>query len=174
MVNAIIFPARQEQQALARQLATIDSEYAAKKKPIVQRLEAVKSLLAAYEDVSPVLEQGASEKAGFSVEDEPTKVQAVRQNSHKARVLTAAIKILTNENQMTTRDLLGQMERQGIQFNAANKAGNLSVILSKDNRFVSDRRSGWSLADRGPQDVGAFAGLSKAEAVSQSIAPNRV
>lgn len=174
MENAIILPARQEQQALAQQLAAIDSEYAAKKKPIFQRLEAVKSLLAAYGDVSPVPEQVASEKSGFAVESEANKVQTVRENSHKARVLSAAIEILTAEYQMTTKHLLAEMEQRGIQFNAANKAGNLSVILSKDNRFVSDRRSGWSLADRGPQDVGASAGLSKAEAVSQPIAPNRV
>ncbi len=177
MEHSILTPARAEQQALEIEIAAIDAEYAAyavKKKSLVQRLDAVKALRAAYGDYTLVSGLSAIANGLSEIGTALIKAQSVRENSHKARVISTSVEILKGGISMPTKHLLDQLEKRGIQFNAANKAGNLSVLLSKDNRFVSDRRSGWSLTDRGPQDVEASAGLSKAEAVSQSIAPPRV
>lgn len=158
MENTILTAARLEQQELEKQLAVIDSEYTAKKKAIVQRLEAVRSLRSVYGDAAPASDwfsvaQGLGEIATAFV-----KAQTARENSHKARVLAAAIDILKKDSPIRTPQLLAFIEARGIEFNAKDKAANLSVILSKDDRFVSDRKNGWSLAEKNPQDVPASAG----------------
>jgi hypothetical protein len=162
METALITAARIEQKELEGHISKLDSEYAAyadKRKSLAQRLEAVKVLRTTYGDVDPpgwlVIAQGMGEIANAIV-----RAQTVRENSHKARVLSASAEILNGGISVPTRDLLEQLEKRGIQFNAANKAGNLSVILSKDDKFVSDRRNGWSLRDKSPQDVTASVGLS--------------
>jgi hypothetical protein len=166
MNNEILDAVRNEQQSLEAQLSSIEAEYTRKKKPLISRLEAIKALRIAYGDVA--------DSATVIGHDAPAKAQVSRESSFKARIVAASTEILGGSIPMPTSFLLDRLEAQGLQFNAANKTGYLSVILSKDDRFVSDRRNGWSLRDKSPQDVAASAGLSQAEAVSQSIAPNRV
>lgn len=176
MENTILTAARAEQQELEHSLAAIDADYAAKKKSIVHRLEAVKALRSAYNDTTlPVQREGSVALAALvDLAGNVVKAVTTRENTLKARVLSAAVEILQGTSPVKTQLLVEEIEKRGVEFTARDKAGNLSVLLSKDDRFVSDRRNGWSLTDRGPQDVEASAGLSKAEAVSQSIAPNRV
>lgn len=172
--TTIIEAARTEQRALEKQIHALDAEYAAyqgRKKALALRLEAVKSLRAAYGDSAmiaglEVVARGIAELGGAIL-----KAQVVRENSHKARVLAAASELLADGVHLPTRELLEKIEQRGIQFNAANKAGNLSVILSKDKKFVSDRRSGWSLKKENPQDATTSAGLLAAYAASQLTAP---
>jgi hypothetical protein len=171
MENSILTAARTEQRELEKQLLVIDAEYAEKKKPLVKRLEAVRLLRAAYGDVSPSSGLDTVSDGLVDIGGAFRRGQIVRENSHKARVLSAAMEILGSGISLPTRELLERIEQRGIQFNASNKAGNLSVILSKDERFVSDRRDGWSLKKQNPQDASPSAGLFAATAASQPIAP---
>lgn len=156
--TTILTAARLEQQQLERRLAAIDAEYAAKKKSTLERLAAVKALRAAYGDAAqPTLVEVITSGLGQIVKI-AAEAEVVRENSHKARVLAAAQDILKDGVSRSTAVLLPLIEKRGIQFNAANKAGNLSVILSKDRRFVADRRYGWSLKGESP----AVTGLSGA------------
>lgn len=155
MENSILIAVEVEQQQLEKQLSKLDAEYAAKKKLVITRLEAIKALRLAYgvdNRVLPVAHTKYPIVSGIPLPPAP------RENSHKARVLTAALEILKGGASVRTAELLKMIEERGVEFKAANKAGNLSVILSKDNRFVSDRRNGWSLAEKNPQDVTASAG----------------
>lgn len=156
--TAILTVARLEQQQLEQSIAAIDAEYAAKKKLVADRLSAVKALRAAYGDsaqptLSETLIAGVNQLARLVDE---AKVR--RENSHKASVLAAAQDILKDGVPRPTANLLALIEKRGVEFRAANKAGNLSVILSKDARFVADRRHGWSLKGESP----AVTGLSGA------------
>lgn len=102
-----------------------------------------------------------------------TKAAVARENSHKARVLSTAIEILKDGSQIRTPQLLEKIEAMGVEFTARDKAGNLSVILSKDDRFVSDRRHGWSLVREAQQDAPTSAGSQSAKADFNLTAPDQ-
>lgn len=165
MENSILHAARIEQKDLEKSLSVIDAEYAAKKKSLVQRLEAVRALRSAYGD-SPVSTLNDAPGALVQFVNLIVKAQTARENSHKARVLSAAVEILKGGASIRTQPLLEEIEQRGVEFTARDKAGNLSVILSKDERFVSDRRNGWSLKKENPQDAPTSAGLFAANAAS--------
>jgi hypothetical protein len=155
METQILTAAEAEQFSLEKQLARLDSEYKAKRKPILERLEAVKALRLAYGiDYRVSRQPEMFDPGAFVGQTNPTP----RENSHKARVLSAAVALLADGMAMKTPVLLEQMEARGIEFQAKDKPGNLSVILSKDPRFVSDRRAGWSLAQKNQQDAATSAG----------------
>ncbi len=156
METSILDAAATEQQALEKQLAKLDADHATKRKAIVEKLQAVKALRLAYgaADAAPASQPALT---GFPVVS-GVPIPPARENSHKARVLAAAETILGKAGSLRTPALLEQIEGLGVEFRAANKAGNLSVILSKDPRFVSDRRTGWSLAQKTPQDAATSAG----------------
>lgn len=164
MENQILIAVEAEQQQLEKQLSKLDAEYATKKKLVITRLEAIKALRIAYgvdDHVFP------SAPAKYQIVSGIAPPPSPRENSHKARVLTAAFEILKGGISVRTAELLPMIEGRGIEFKAANKAGNLSVILSKDDRFVSDRRSGWSLKNENPQDAPTSAGSDAANAASK-------
>lgn len=170
MEHAILTPARAEQQALEKEIAALEAEYAAyavKKKSLVQRLDAVKALRAAYGDETVVSGLSAVAKGFSEIGAAIIKAHSARENSHKVRVISASAEILNGGISRPTKYLLDELEKRGIQFNAANKTGNLSVLLSKDDRFVSDRRNGWSLAKENPQDATTSAGFFAANAASK-------
>ncbi|MFC5500360.1 hypothetical protein ACFPOE_22650 [Caenimonas terrae] len=155
METQILYAAEAEQLSLEKQLAKLDSEYKAKRKPILERLEAVKMLRLAYGIDYRVGRQPEMFESGAHPEQ---AIPTPRENSHKARVLSAAMALLADGVSMKTPLLLEKMEARGIEFQAKDKQGNLSVILSKDPRFVSDRRTGWSLAQKNQQDAATSAG----------------
>lgn len=77
----------------------------------------------------------------------------------------------TNGGPMHTRDLVDRLTADGIEIGGSDKAVTVSVILSRDTRFVSDRKYGWRLAaedgnlkysdskEEAPRDAGTSAGL---------------
>lgn len=163
METSILIAVEAEQQQLEKQLSKLDSEYAAKKKLVITRLDAIKTLRLAYGVDNRVLPVANTKyPVVYGVPLPPSH----RENSHKARVLATALEILKGGASVRTAELLKMIEERGVEFKAANKAGNLSVILSKDNRFVSDRRNGWSLAEKNPQDAPTSAGSGAANAAS--------
>jgi hypothetical protein len=166
METEIVTSARTEQRSLEEQIRVLDEQFAAyerNRKALATRLEAVKALRAAYGDADPSgLESVLSAVAQLG--NAMLKPQVARENSHKARVLAAAFDLLSSGSPTPTRELLEKIEQRGIQFNAANKAGQLSVLLSKDDRFISDRKAGWRLKGESP----AGAGLSNAMASGEA------
>ena len=172
MENTILHAARFEQQDLVNAIAVLDAEYTAladKRKQLAIRLAAVEALRAAYGDRDRL-------DAGEGLQ-EPQKAFAkaitVRENSHKSRVLNTAIDILKDGSQVRIQNLLAAIEKRGVEFNAKDKAGNLSVILSKDERFASDRRYGWKLKNETPQDAPTSAGSQSVQTDLQLNAPTK-
>ena len=82
-----------------------------------------------------------------------------RENSFKARVIAASETILDLWGQLRTPQLVELIQKEGIEFSAADPVANLSAILSKSGKFVPDRKNGWSLAKKSPQDAPTSAGL---------------
>lgn len=72
---------------------------------------------------------------------------------------------------MHTRDLVDRLSAEGIEIGGSDKTITVSVILSRDERFASDRKHGWRLAswetkpetldskEKAPQDASTSAGL---------------
>jgi hypothetical protein len=67
--------------------------------------------------------------------------------SHRERIANAVAEILKIEGTKSTRELLPLLKMRGIDVGTSSPTGYLSVILSRDDRFKSDRATGWSLVD---------------------------
>lgn len=122
-----------------RELATIDAEIAAlqqRRGPLRQFVELADSLYGAptvsrpvYSDVSPGAASGAAGQKA------PVKVRAIA-------VCESHIAV---HGPTRTHDLLAVVQSAGIEIGSADPQNALSVLLSKDGRFVPDRKAGWSL-----------------------------
>lgn len=89
------------------------------------------------------------------------KVPTPRENSLKARVLKEVRDFVSLFGPTPTSDLVKMLEERGIEISGKDKGVTVSVILSRSNEFVSDRKNGWSLAEeKNPQDVAPSAGSS--------------
>jgi hypothetical protein len=68
-------------------------------------------------------------------------------DTKKARIVEAAAALIAAKGPMQTRELLTQMEAQGIDIGGGNKIDTISVALSRSkDRFKSDRAAGgWML-----------------------------
>lgn len=137
-----------EEKQLLLDLSRLEADYQQRRAPILRKLEAVRSVKAAFSPTEPEL---ALDHPQLTASDIAANVhsEAVKDDSsHKGRVTAAAIELLQQHGSMKTADLLARIEALGIVFMAKDKVGSLSVILSKDGRFVADRRIGWSLAQK--------------------------
>lgn len=80
----------------------------------------------------------------------------------KAVILDTCEMMLMAEGPRHTRDLERLLASRGIQVGGKSPAATLSVFLSRDARFKSDRVSGWSVVqpheEETPQGVAAPAG----------------
>jgi hypothetical protein len=85
-----------------------------------------------------------------------------REYSLKARVLKAVREYIELFGPTPTPDLVRMLEElHGIEVSGKDKGVTVSVILSRSNEFVSDRKNGWSLAEeKNPQDGATSAGSS--------------
>lgn len=90
------------------------------------------------------------------------RIRTSRENSLKASVLSLTHQAIQQHGPQTTAQLVAALEAQGVQITGKDKNTTVSVILSRSDEFVSDRRNGWSLAEKNPQDVAASAGSSTA------------
>lgn len=82
-----------------------------------------------------------------------------RSATQKGQIIAAVARILPKYGHRHTRDLLADLESQGIEIKAANKLLALSAILSKDNLFVASRKLGWSLNGSIPTTASTVAGM---------------
>jgi hypothetical protein len=90
-----------------------------------------------------------------------------RENSKKARILNTCMSIIKMSGATPTSSLVTQLEAAGIELTAVDKLTAVSTILSRSDKFKSDRVKGWSLVEKSPHDVDASAGLFTANAVSK-------
>lgn len=91
------------------------------------------------------------------------KAPTPREHSLKAKVLNAVRDHIALFGPTPTSALVDMLEGRGIEITGKDKGVTVSVILSRSNEFVSDRKNGWSLAEeKNPQDVAASAGSSTA------------
>lgn len=63
----------------------------------------------------------------------------------KGAVIQAVERMLANGHRMRLRNIVLQLTLEGIVIGGKDKLQAVSQILCKDERFVSDRRLGWSL-----------------------------
>ena len=83
--------------------------------------------------------------------------------SKKDRIAAAAAEIITKNGPKPTRDLLPLIEASGVLIGGGDKLQALSAVLSRDDRFKTDRAAGgWVLLqphkEEPPQGVSAPAG----------------
>lgn len=159
----ILAAAIAEEQSLEKELAQIRAElarieesYQRKQVPLLAKLQAVRAVRAAF-GTAPIA--GSATNESLFPPTHPTQAQKPRANTMKAAVIEAAQEILSDGVPRRTSELLPEILKRESRITATpNAAQNLSVILSKDPRFVSDRRTGWSLAQKNPQDAATSAG----------------
>lgn len=70
---------------------------------------------------------------------------ALSRPSAKDRITSAVADILADGEPRHTRALLAILEKNGIEVGGSDKVIALSVLLSRDPRFVANRKIGWSL-----------------------------
>ena len=85
----------------------------------------------------------------------------------KARILGLAEQAIKARGPQSTAALLEFVEAAGVEVTGAHKPTTVSVILSRDDRFKSDRKVGWTLVEPiqkelTPQDARTSAGSSTA------------
>lgn len=133
------------QQAL-RELAIIESEIAEK----IRRRDALRQFISMgqslFQDSRNNMTVGAL--AAFSSAQIDQFNAAKRSNTLSHRVSIAVEAILKAHGPTATKDLLPLLEEQGIEIGGDNKASTLSVMLSRNNKFVADRSTGWKLRTR--------------------------
>lgn len=75
--------------------------------------------------------------------------EETRMPTLKDQVLSATQRMLRGGIQMQTRDIVQELERQGIKLPGGTPAGKVlrvSLLLSREKeKFVADRTNGWSL-----------------------------
>ena len=75
--------------------------------------------------------------------------RASRSNTLSHRVAIAVEAILKSHGPTATKELLPLLEEQGIEIGGENKVSTLSVLLSRNERFVANRSTGWKLRPEG-------------------------
>lgn len=73
------------------------------------------------------------------------KDESDKKRPAKAIILDAVENILSDDNPRHTRILLDMLRMRGIEVGGKDKVLALSALLSRDDRFESDRKVGWSL-----------------------------
>jgi hypothetical protein len=158
--NSFYETAVAEEKELLGELKRLEAEHQARRAPLLRKLEATQQVKAAYSPDEPG-QPSPRRRVALIDDDAPAAANLPRlkeASSHKARVAEGAMQLLASGAPMKTPLLLEQLEARGIDFQAKDKLTNLSAILSRDDRFVSDRRIGWSLAQKNPQDAATSAG----------------
>ena len=84
---------------------------------------------------------------------EQPKIRFRKKVSAKQRIGLGTREILSSAKFMHTRDLLEELGKRGIEVGGKNKIINLSGIPGRNGEFKSDRKKGWSLKKKGPEDA---------------------
>lgn len=99
--------------------------------------------------------------------------KAGRQLYKKDQILDAAENVLADGVRRLSRDLLPEIEKQGVKIGGKDAVNALAVYLSREkHRFQTDQRAGgWTLTrfvqKRKPDDVGASSGFFVPTCASQ-------
>lgn len=89
-------------------------------------------------------------------------IQRARELSLKASVLQLSEQAISERGPTHTRELIDYIESRGVQITGSDKTVTVSVILSRSDRFASDRTRGWTLKQETPQDAPTSTGSSAA------------
>lgn len=68
--------------------------------------------------------------------------------TQKEAITSACAELLSTGEHMHTRELLEKLQSSGVIVGGKDKILTVSLILSRDPRFVANRRTGWSLAGK--------------------------
>lgn len=74
----------------------------------------------------------------------------------KEKILRAALAKLEDGSSIKTAELVRMFAEQGIDVGGKDPIASVSSILSRDNRFQSNRKTGWSLTKESPAQGEAF------------------
>jgi hypothetical protein len=162
MSKELVATVRADLESIRKQLAAYDGL----KKREAQLVAILPALLALY--APEELEQEAP-KAAAAPSPPPLQRRLVLQPpavSQKDRILEAAASVFMKMGPLKSRDMLQHIEAAGVHVGGADKVGALSAILSKSDRFESDRAAGgWVLVstpqkEEAPRGIDAPAGPS--------------
>lgn len=150
----------------AAELSSVDAQIAALEKRRIalrQFVELGRQLYAGHGHAQITLPAVQLDASGTSTPPNKfIRFQNARESSMKARILALSREALSKAPYLHTVQLIDYIEQHGVAVTGANKSTTVSVILSRDHDFVSDRTRGWSLVKKNPQDVAASAGSSTA------------
>ena len=149
MTDPILRAAREERSRLERTIASAKTRIA----EIDSFLQMYASLAAQAGVPTPELPEALSGLAP----DGGEVIEISRPLTVKETVITKCQQLLEDGRPRHTRDLLDALMVMGVKLRGKNRLLQVSAILSKEDRFVSDRARGWTLRAtqaEGP-DVGA-------------------
>lgn len=69
-----------------------------------------------------------------------------KDSAAKQAIADAAAKLLADGSQMKTPQIVSSLQANGVPIVGANPVPYVSQILSRDDRFKPNRKSGWTLA----------------------------
>lgn len=138
-------------------IAAIESEEA----KLVQRLEAVRQMLAVYRGEGASTDRKAekspgTQKSGRTIADRMDKFGPYGQ-----RIVDAVADLLPGNggNPVPTRTLVEQLEALGVEINGENKVNSLSALLARSSKMKGYGRAGWTLqADSAGKMYGSVRG----------------
>jgi len=82
---------------------------------------------------------------GMEHHGESRPILLPRKGGIKAKIITIASSLLSNGAHLSTREILGEIEKRGIRMGSKDQVLALSSILSRHGSFKADRSLGWSL-----------------------------
>lgn len=135
-------------------IAAIESE----EEKLVQRLDAVRQMLAVYRgeagSASPKAPKPTKPSAAFkaqrNVEDRMDKFGPYGQ-----RIVDAVSRLLpgVGGNPVPTRKLVEQLEQLNIEITGENKVNALSALLARSSKMKGYGRAGWTLQSEAPGEM---------------------
>lgn len=126
------------------ELSTIESEIAEK----IRRRDTLRQFISMgqslFKDSKNLFDQPVSAVIVTASPHDHLRTKMIR-NTLSSRVGVAVEAILNAQGPTATKDLLPMLEAQGIEIGGENRIATLSVILSRNNKFIADRTTGWKL-----------------------------
>lgn len=151
----VLLKAKDELQAIEGQLTALAA-----------RRSKLQDFIATYQSLMGVsASSGGAERTG-QVEGAVSAPESSSKTA-KATILGAVTAILRRGQPKTTKQLVQELEAQGVQIGGADKASNLAAMLSREKQmFHNVRGLGYSLAETGsPKVEAAGAGTPAASGV---------
>jgi hypothetical protein len=121
------------------------------------KILAVEKLAMKYQAFLDLYEDGVKNDAGppmprFIQGSVQASIPIEESQTAKARITNLVALLLADGGQKSTKELLEEIQKRGVEPGSKDKYLALSALLSKDGRFVPDRKRGWSLKEDAPSD----------------------